>query len=287
MLRHAYGKGDVTVYRTGGQLQKPLLAMNVRMVAIGEAFAEAYTAGENRAIIATDSMKNFILRTAASYDGCTMEGFLVEVGDRFLQAYPQVQSVQVEAAELPFTPAVVPAAGGVEPSPVLLVHEQGGAHSTASVELDRTGLLHQSCGLRSLQLVKLVGNSFAGFIRDEYTTLPEAHDRALFIYLEIGWRYAAPADCTGTNPVRYVAADQIRTAVQAIFHERENRSIQHLLHQMGSHLLERFEPLAEVSFVAQNRTWETAAVSAEEPTIKVYTDPRPPYGEIHLTLSRQ
>lgn len=285
-MQQAYGKGDVILYRTSGDPQRPLLALNVRLIAQGEAFAAAYTAGDNQAIIATDSMKNFILRTALTYDGKTMEGFLVAVGDRFLQTYPQVESVQVEAEELPFRPAAIPTAGGPEPSPVLLVREQG-AHATAALQLDRSGLLHQSSGLHSLQMVKLVGNSFAGFIRDEYTTLPETHDRALFVYLDITWRYGTPSDCTGAQPARYVTPERVRAVAQSIFHERENQSIQHLLHQIGTELLHRFAPLAEVSFVAQNRTWETAAISTEFPAIKVYTDPRPPYGEIHLTLTRQ
>ncbi|WP_338131253.1 hypothetical protein [Cohnella rhizosphaerae] len=33
------------------------------------------------------------------------------------------------------------------------------------------------------------GSSFYGFIRDEYTTLPEAKDRPLFIFLDILWTY--------------------------------------------------------------------------------------------------
>ena len=67
-------------------------------------------------------------------------------------------------------------------------------------------------------------------------------------------------------------------------------SIQHLIHEMGVSLLGRFSQMAEVSFEAQNRLWDTAfsleTGGANEQTPTVYTDPRPPYGLIRLTLTR-
>jgi urate oxidase len=42
-----------------------------------------------------------------------------------------------------------------------------------------------------------------------------------------------------------------------------------------------------VSFVAQNRLWDTAHEASSDPRIKVYYDPRPPFGMIGLTLRRE
>jgi urate oxidase len=70
------------------------------------------------------------------------------------------------------------------------------------------------------------------------------------------------------------------------FHRFVSQSIQHLVHEMGQRVLQRFPRLAEVSFEAQNRLWDTAAVSDADPRVKVYCDPRPPYGRIGLTLTR-
>ena len=63
-------------------------------------------------------------------------------------------------------------------------------------------------------------------------------------------------------------------------------SIQHLVHEMGTRLLTRFEGLAEVSFEAQNRLWDTSKVSESDPTVKVFSDPKPAHGAIGLTLTR-
>jgi urate oxidase len=64
-------------------------------------------------------------------------------------------------------------------------------------------------------------------------------------------------------------------------------SIQHLVHEIGTRMLERWPQLVEVSFEAQNRLWDTAEVSADDDRLRVYTDPRPPYGRIGLTLRRE
>ncbi|MGH2347681.1 MAG: factor-independent urate hydroxylase, partial [Chloroflexota bacterium] len=85
---------------------------------------------------------------------------------------------------------------------------------------------------------------------------------------------------------RYVAAEQVRDLIQVVFDQFVSESIQHLLHEMGTRLLARFPQLAGVSFDAQNRLWDTVVTAEADPRLKVYCDPRPPYGMIHLTLDR-
>ena len=72
----------------------------------------------------------------------------------------------------------------------------------------------------------------------------------------------------------------------ATFAEFESASIQELVHEMGARLLDGFQELAEVSFVGENRLWDTAQVYGPDQRVRVYTDPRPPYGRIELTLAR-
>ena len=63
-------------------------------------------------------------------------------------------------------------------------------------------------------------------------------------------------------------------------------SIQHLVHEIGTRMLERYPALTEISFEAQNRTLDLAEEDATNERRKVYTDPRPPYGRIGLTMRR-
>jgi urate oxidase/2-oxo-4-hydroxy-4-carboxy-5-ureidoimidazoline decarboxylase len=69
------------------------------------------------------------------------------------------------------------------------------------------------------------------------------------------------------------------------FHNFVSMSIQHLLHEFGRRLLDRFPQMEEVWFRAQNRLWDTAA-EADDRRDKVFMDPRPPYGHIRYAVKR-
>lgn len=310
MHRHAwdghplyYGKGAVTVYRTRARPLRvapipesgytghdgTLLAADVTVRVRGRALWPAYAEGDNAPVVATDSMKNFLQRHAARYDGSTLEGFLAYAGRRLLETYAHLEGAHLEARELPFAPEEV---GGHAPHrSALVLRRRDDAAAAAAVELARgpggEPVVHEVCGgLRDLRLVKLTGNSFAGFVRDEYTTLPDAHDRALFVWLDLSWRYADPEDALDPDRDRYVPAAQVAGIVATVFEGLHTRSIQHLLYHVAVRTLERFPQLERLHLEGQNRTWDEVAAGPEGSGIKVYADPRPPYGIIGLVMGR-
>ncbi len=296
-----YGKAEVTAYRFGAKplegltpipessftgRSNALFAAKVDVQVLGHNFVPAYTEGDNSSVVATDSMKNFVLKKALEFDGSTLEGYLDFLGRAFLTTYPEMESLKLTGEEVPFEAAQVPSNGGFSPSPVLF-HRSHNDASAAELAFERSGegviVTDHLCGRVGLQLIKTTGSSFTSFVRDEHTTLPEAVDRPLFIYLDVFWRYADVQNALSGNP-RYVAGEGVRDLVAATFHTFNSRSIQHLVHEMGTRLLTRFPQLAEVSFEAQNRLWDKAYTSEEDATVKVHTDPRPPYGHIGLTM---
>lgn len=302
----SYGKGDITLYRTyarplSGLASIPesaftgrpntLFAVNVMVEVFGDNFLPAYTEGDNSNVVATDTMKNFVLKQALAFDGSTLEGLLEFLGRQFLTTYPVMQSLRMSGTEQPFVAARVPGDDeqGFSDSGVLFSRSHDDA-AVATIDLERQGdnviVADHQCGRTGLQLIKLTGSSFASFARDAYTTLPEQIDRPLFIYLDIHWKYADAARMLGSDAVHYIAAEQVRDVAQVVFHQFVSKSIQHLVREIGLRLLERFPQMAEVSFSAQNRLWDTAFVAESDPTLKVYCDPRPPYGLIRLTMTR-
>ncbi len=249
----------------------------------GEAFLDAYTRGDNRLVVATDTMKNFIHAASLDSTATTLEGWLHHVGSRFLAEYPHMERLTMLGRELPFPAALVPAddGDGWAESEVLFARDRND-RSTASLDLERDGgggviVSGHACGRRDLQLIKVTGSAFADFARDEHTTLPERRDRPLYIWTDIGWRYADASDALGTDPARYVDGQQVSDLAGAVFHQFVSLSIQHLVHEIGLRMLERWPQLDEVSFEATNRLWDPGAVSETDERIKTYADPRPPY----------
>ncbi|HYO31089.1 MAG TPA: hypothetical protein VER37_11010, partial [Thermomicrobiales bacterium] len=81
--------------------------------------------------------------------------------------------------------------------------------------------------------------------------------------------------------------EQVRDLCVTVFAEFVSESIQQLVHEMGRRLLERFPPLAEVSFVATIRSRDLFGELADGSGSKVYSDPFPAYGEIRLRMRRE
>jgi urate oxidase / 2-oxo-4-hydroxy-4-carboxy-5-ureidoimidazoline decarboxylase len=293
----SYGKADVWVYRTYAKpltgvrtipesgftgRKNILFGMNVKVAVEGDAFFSSFKEGDNTLVVATDSMKNFILKHAGDYDGSTQEGFLEFVGQRFLETYSHMTGITISGEQIPFDELPVPTNGDFQPSPLVFRYSLN-EQASAQVEVKRTDegitTTNHSSSLTGLKLIKVRGSSFFGYVKDEYTTLPESYDRPLFIFLNIEWRYNDLEDARGNMADGYVGAEQVRDIAYTVFHEENSPSIQNLIYRIGYRILERFPQLIEVRFESNNRTWETILdeiPSSEEG--KVFTEPRPPYG---------
>jgi urate oxidase len=302
----SYGKVQIPVYRVyasplTGITPIPesaftgraniLFAVEVDVEVLGNNFLAAYTNGDNSMVVATDSMKNFVLRQALEFKGSTMESFLDLLGRAFLSTYAQMERLRVTGRELAFATTLIPAGapGDFAPSEVLFSRSHDD-FALATLEFSRAGedvlLSAHRCGRIGLQLLKVTGSSFSHFVRDTYTTLPERVDRPLFTYLNVFWRYADIDAMLKMDSGGYVPSEQVRDVVTSVFDEFVSESIQHLVHEMGHRVLDRFPQLSAVTFEAQNRTPDPVAVSESDPRAKVYTSPFSAYGLINLTIER-
>lgn len=302
----SYGKMRVPVYRVFGRPlrgvapvpESPFLgrdnilfAAEVDIEVFGTEFLPAYTVGDNSMVVATDSMKNIIIRMALDFDGATIEGYLHAIGAHLITTYDQVHDIRLAVRELPFTAASVPdGEGGFGESNVLFAGSGRFDHAMAQMRMQRIDgaprLVDHESGRCEIRLFKVTGSAFTSFVRDEYTTLPDRRDRPLYIYLDMYWTYRDGRDALGERPHRYVPAEQVYDIAAVVFHEFVSESIQHLVHEIGQRLLARYPQLAEVRFVAQNRTRDPFHTSESDPQVRVYSDPFPAYGEITLRLTR-
>ena len=148
------------------------------------------------------------------------------------------------------------------------------------VEMTRGRLVEAMSGIRGFRLLRLGGSSFHGFIRDQYTTLPDITNRPLHMWLDLEWRYLE-ADAAFSDGA---VAARVRSLVRGIFSSFESGSIQQLIYQMGTTLLASEPSMAEVHLEANNRTWDTIAETGD--ALGVYTEARPPYGCLGLSLKR-
>lgn len=278
--RNYYGKGDVIVYRLqrDGRTpagQSPVFGASVKILLYGDSFWPTYATGDNTGLVATDSMKNFVQRETLNFSGSDLESYCRFLAEKFLATYPQTEGIQVSATEIPYAGI---ADGSVAFAPT------GPEQATAQMEMcrkgDRIECVELRSGVRGFRLLRLGGSSFQGFVRDQYTTLPDISDRPLHMWLDLEWLYTSPA--AGFTDGQVTA--RVRSMVREVFHYFESGSIQQLIYQLGNRMLAELPCLATVDLEANNRTWDTVAEAGQQ--LGVFTDPRPPYGCLGLRLRR-
>jgi len=267
-----YGKGDIIVYRLNRDGEQPaganpVFGANVKILIYGEAFWPTYTTGDNTGLIATDSMKNFVQRETMNFTGYDLESYCQFLAEKFFGTYPQVSGVQVSATEIPYDGVTAFAPAGPE-------------RATACIELTREGTAEIKSGIEGFRLLRLKGSAFHGFVRDQYTTLPDIKDRPLHMWLDLDWTYTSSEAAFNGGAV----TKQVRQTVREVFEGFESGSIQQIIYQIGEKMLADIPTIGEIHLEANNRTWDTIAETGL--SLGVYTDARPPYGILGLTLKR-
>ena len=269
-----YGKADVSAFRldrAGKQPagENPVFGVKVSILIYGEAFWATYTTGDNSRLIATDSMKNFIQRETMNFMGYDLESYCEFLAAKFLATYPQAEGVQLSASEIPY--AALPGAS-------VAFAPAGPERAHAVLELAREGssvvTVEARSGIAGFRLLRLNGSAFHGFIRDQYTTLPDISNRPLHMWLDLDWICTTPGSVTGA----------VRQIVHSVFAAFESGSIQQMIYQIGQKMLAEIPSIGEIYLEANNRTWDT--IAEEGDSRGVYTEARPPYGCLGLTLTR-
>jgi urate oxidase len=244
-------------------------------VALEGAFEAVYIDGDNQSCLATDTMKNTIYAFARRDPIDYVEVFASRLAGHFA-AKTGVSLVRLDAAEHPWDRLPVVD----RPHPHAFVR-RGDGEWTVSVT-HAAGKLSVTSGLRGLVVLKTADSAFAGFPRDEYTTLPETADRLLATSITAAWHYAS-----GFSD--FPARTAIRSALVETFASHRSESVQHTLYAMGEAALAACSGVTEIQIAMPNRHHllvDLAPFGLDNPNeIFVATDQ--PFGIIEARIARK
>jgi urate oxidase len=137
-------------------------------------------------------------------------------------------------------------------------------------------------GLQNLVLLNSTDSEFRGYIKDEYTTLPEAQDRILATAVAARWRFGdSPADWSDSHA-------GVRAALIEAFVDTYSASLQQTLYQMGIRVLQKRSEVVEVRLSLPNRHHllvDLAPFGLDNPN-EVFVAADRPYGLIDGTVCR-
>jgi len=200
---------------------------------------ESYTSGDNSRVLPTDTMKNTVYALSRQNPIESVEAFGLCLGEHFLHRLPHIDKIKVSIHQIPWNRIASHSSAFTQNE-----KEQPFAHVTVT----RGGRSVVS-GFRNLHILKTSGSAFFGYLKDEYTTLPETRDRLLGTVLDAEWVLSSEPEKRNFNELH---AD-IRNALLDCFARHESLSVQHTLYAMASDVLDSFNAVQEIHLTMPNK----------------------------------
>lgn len=263
-----WGKSDVRVSKIiRGEDGDDFLDLTVQVMLRGDVGA-AFTDGDNRGVVPTDTMRNTVFGMAQEHLTRDLEQFGQVLCDHFLGKDGVDQAAVTIYEKLWARETDTGFIGG------------GSERRKARVVRGRDETT--SAGVDGLVVLKTGDSAFEGFPKDEFTILPETSDRILATSITAGWDYVTiPADTSATWAL-------VRSVLVERFFSDWSASMQHQGYLMGEAVLAAVDEISEISFRLPNQhhlpfdltrfglPWENT----------VFHPVAEPYGDIHLTVTR-
>jgi len=266
---NSYGKSGIRLVRVARRGPTHDLQDLTVAVRFEGDFEAAHVAGDNSAILPTDTMNTTVYAMARERPLEEIEGLGLALSEHFLTENPAVSFVEISIEQRLWSHIDSTAFEGARSD-----------RRTARISR-RPGGANVESGLTGLLVLKSAGSGFSGFRRDRYTTLPETEDRILATSLTAAWTHASPQP-------PFAAWGTVRETLLETFAKRDSASVQHTLYAMGEAALGRHPELAQIRLTMPNKHHLLVDLSrfgiVNENEIFVATEE--PYGLIEATVTR-
>jgi urate oxidase len=266
-----YGKSRVRVVKVSRfQDRHDIAELSVNVQFEGD-FDAVHFAGDNSAVLPTDTMKNTVNALAKAWSGEQIEDFGCQLVAHFLGDNPQVSRVGIEIDQSQWTRMDRHA------------FTRGSGEKRTTEVTGGRGSVEIRSGVAGLIVLKTTGSAFEGYKKDRYTTLKETNDRILATSLTAAWKYRSPNVAFGD------CWQQARDAMLKTFVERESPSVQHTAHAMGEAALQAVPDIDEIRLTLPNKhcLLVDLAPFGLENRNEIFVPTDEPHGLIEVRLVRQ
>jgi urate oxidase len=272
LARNSYGKSDIRLVKVTRDAGRHELCDVTVDVALEGDFAAAHATGDNSALLATDSMRNAVYALASKHPVGELELFGRALVEHFVAAGPAVERARIRLVEHPWA--------RLDDHEHAFQRGSGGDRvAVVSGDGDRARF---EAGIEDLVLLRSTGSGFEGFLREQYTTLPETHDRILATAVSARWSYAEGGiDYSG-------AWRDARDAILQSFADHFSPSVQFTLQHMGEAVLRAVHAIERVHLSLPNRhhlLYDLSRFGMENAN-EVFHATTEPYGLIEGTVER-
>jgi len=239
-------------------------------------FLTVHTEGDNSKVLPTDTMKNTVYALARQNDIVEIEKFALLMTEHFLSNNPQVSRAVVKITEKIWRRIKVD--GKSHPHAFI---QCGDEKRTTKIKATREKKIIES-GIDDLMVLKTTDSGFVGFIKDPFTTLPEATDRIFATIVRAGWVYTSEEIDFGE------CWNEARRLLIETFAAHNSLSVQQTLYAMGERVLNERKEISEISLSMPNKHClpvDLSRFEMDNPN-EIFLPIDEPHGLIEATLRR-
>ena len=235
-----YGKSEIRIFKVNRETDwHEVWDLDVRVSLEGD-FEAAHVAGDNSQLLATDTMRNTVYALAKDHLTGSIEDFGLALVDHFLEAGLTVERVRIEITQFLWNRIEV------DDQPHEHSFIRGRGERKATVWGDEGGDRRVEAGIGDVYVLKTTNSGWEGFLREEFTTLPDTEDRILATIVTAKWEYST-TEADFDRLWNGVMQETLKT-----FTDHYSPSVQNTLYRMGTAVLEAFPEIERIWYSFPN-----------------------------------
>lgn len=281
LTHNSYGKSDVRLTKVIRSENRHELFEIVVNVQLEGDFSAAYSVGDNRNVVATDTIKNFVYVKANEHSFDSAEEFAIILAKEFAATYSQISRATIELTQATWRRIDV---DGVLHNHAFVDggHQKRYVKASAARGLARIPLIG---GVRELLVLKTTASEWRDFHADRHRTLKDTSDRIMATQIDADWTFNTTAATNALNSHYHM----ITNAIVRTFATQHSLGVQQTLQQMGEAALEACNAIDSISFTLPNLhripfNLDPFGLKSEN---DIFVATEAPYGLIKGTIARK
>lgn len=276
LSNQSYGKAKVCLsHITRGSDSHDFIQIEVNVALDGD-FDAAYTDGDNKLVVPTDTMKNTVYGIARLHGVDSIESYARHLANHFYDSFDQVGQATISVTQKLWTRIDIDGeahghafTGG------------GKEENTCTVVSSGDGVAMRS-GLMGLQVLKTTNSGFEDFHKDKFTTLTPTSDRIFATTITADW------PCQDVHHDWTQTRETVRTLLLDVFSHQFSPSVQKTLYEMAESVLAACPEISEISLDMPNQHHLLADIAKIDLENKndIFVPSPEPFGVISAMVKR-
>lgn len=196
-------------------------------------------------------MKQTVYLLAKQHSVTPPELFASTVSTHFVEKYKHIHSANVKVKVHRWTRLSVDG----KPHPHSFFRDGSETRNVEATATEADGISIRSA-VAGLLVLKSTGSAFHGFVRDEYTQLPEVTDRILSTEVDSGWQwnsFRSQKDVEAAVPQFDKTWENARTITLETFAVENSPSVQNTMYKMCEQILASTPDVKSVDYSLPNK----------------------------------